>query len=138
MQAAREERPDLLVHVSDYRSLKAAFMKRVSGGRIHGKGFIPPPFRLTMSSKPDPRLPKLCQGLGVVDGDVPRFYPMQDLMDGPVEDAWGERGLRVVRGAIDGVPRAAWVHGGEPPMQLLSRWYGFSFTWPDCAVFGLP
>lgn len=21
-------------------------------------------------------------------------------------------------------------------MQLLTRWYGFSFTYPDCSVFG--
>ncbi len=137
VEAARAERPDLRVLVSDFRSLKAMAAGLLGRRSIHGKGFIPPPFKRTMSSPPDPRLDRLVQGLGVIDGDRARFYPMQDFMAGPVEDAdWGDRTLILVRGAVDGVPRATWADGSEPPMQLLSRWYGFSFTWPDCSVWG--
>jgi hypothetical protein len=29
----------------------------------------------------------------------------------------------------------AWADTGEQPMQLLSRWYGFSFTYAGCEIY---
>lgn len=136
VEAARQERPEVRVLVSEHRSLLSTFVKALSGRRIGGKGAMPPGFRSTMHAPPDPRLPKLTQGLGVIDGDQARFYPIAALLPGPVEDRWDDRTLVVTRRELDGVPRAAWKDGGEPPMQLLSRWYGFAFTWPDCTVLG--
>ncbi|MCA9708172.1 MAG: DUF3179 domain-containing protein [Myxococcales bacterium] len=133
-QAARVEQPDLRVLISDFRSLASRVIGAASGNRIGGRGFIPPGMGLTMHAPPDPRLPKLTQGLGVIDGEAARFYPMAALMHGPVRDRWNDRTLVVTRGELDGVPRARWEDGTEPAMQLLSRWYGFSFTWPDCTV----
>lgn len=134
--AARQERPQLRVLVSTHRSLVSTFLKATTGNRIGGWSIIPPRFGKTMHQPPDPRLPKLTQGLGVIDGDRACFYPVSALLDGPVEDRWDDRTLVVVKRELDGVPRATWKDGGEPPMQLLSRWYGFSFTWPDCTVRG--
>jgi hypothetical protein len=134
--AARTERPELRVLVSDFRSLMSMLIKAFSGNRIGGKGSLAPGMGRTMHAPPDPRLHKVAQGLGVIDGDAARFYPVAALMDGPVRDRWGDRTLVVTRRELDGVPRAEWEDGGEPPMQLLSRWYGFSFTWPDCTIWG--
>ena len=134
--AARREHPQVRVLVSDHRSLLSTFVKAATGNRIGGRSMIPPGFRNTMHAPPDPRLPKLAQGLGVIEGDAARFYPIPALLDGPVEDPWNGRTLVVTRRELDGVPRAEWKDGGEPPMQLLSRWYGFSFTWPDCTILG--
>ena len=81
----------------------------------------------------DPRLPERTNGLGVVVEGEARFYPM-DQLDTPIDDDWGGRVMRVGLGEIDGAPHATWADDGERPMQLLSRWYGFAYTFPDCAV----
>jgi hypothetical protein len=52
-----------------------------------------------------------------------------------IDDQWLGRILHIQRGAIDGVPRAKWQNTNEEPLQLLSRWYGFSFTYPQCEIF---
>ena len=90
-----------------------------------------------MHSKIDPRLPKGEQGLGVMNGvDHGKFYPMRAIpKGGAIEDQWLDRPLRIERGAIDGVPFAHWVDNNESPMQLLTRWYGFSFTYPNCDIY---
>jgi len=133
--AMRIEHPDLRVHLSDYRSVGMAFMSKVRGKNIGARGLIPPPFYATMSSPIDPRLPKLTNGLGVIVGDEARYYPMASVAT-PVEDPWDERTLRVSLGEVDKVPSAVWTDGGEPPMQLFTRWYGFSFNWPQSAIYG--
>ena len=90
-----------------------------------------------MSKKIDARLPEGTQGLGVTDGQKNgKFYPVRLLPKGQtVTDVWQGRTLLLERGAIDGVPSAKWADGGTPPMQLLSRWYGFSFTYPNCKIY---
>ncbi len=133
--ALRSEDPDLRIQVSDYRSLGMTASALVGRKKIGTKGFIPPTFYASMSSRIDPRLPKLTNGLGVLVGDEARYYPMAALAE-PVHDPWQGRVLTVSLGPIDGVPRAVWADGGEAPMQLFSRWYGFSFNWPGCAIHG--
>ena len=46
-----------------------------------------------------------------------------------------DRPIKIERSAIDGVPKATWLDNGEVPMQLLTRWYGFSFTYPGCLIY---
>ena len=86
----------------------------------------------------DPRLDKLAQGLGVVLGKKAKYYPMNRIPVNGLLDDWLHRTLSVKHGGIDGVPHASWLDTGEEPMQLLSRWYGFSFTYPNCEIYELP
>jgi len=134
--AALAEWPTLPLLVSDYRSVAQMVMGRVKPKKIHTKGWLPPGFRATMSAPVDPRLGELAQGLGVMVDDEARFYPMDRIPAEGLEDMWDGRIMRVVRGARDGVPAATWVGGseGDVPMQLLSRWYGFAFTYPGCRI----
>jgi hypothetical protein len=89
-----------------------------------------------MSKQVDSRLEKMAQGLGVIEGDLGKYYPTDRIPKGTVvEDQWLGRPIRIDRSAIDGVPKATWLDTGEVPMQLLSRWYGFSFTFPNCEIF---
>jgi hypothetical protein len=143
VEAASIERPELRVWVSGYRTIKQAAFNRIHRRKINTGGWLPPPFRFTMSAPIDDRLDKMTQGLGVIVDERGKFYPMNALMNGPVDDKWEQGTLRVSRGEIDGVPHAIWVDDGgpserEPPMQLLTRWYGFAFTWPGCAIFEPP
>lgn len=101
---------------------------------LGSKGFLPPNFSKTMGEA-DTRLPALSHGLGVVVDGRARFYPMGVALAG-LEDEWGRRTL-TVRAATDGVPFAVWEDGSRP-FQLFARWYGFSFTYPDCEVSGGP
>ena len=136
---AQDAAPDIRYLPSDHHSIRAEVTKRLGGGGvITRKGFIPPFFNKTMRGPVDDRQDRLSQGLGVIDGKYAKYYPMRSLTKGtPIEDTWQGRTLVVLRGEIDGVPRAVWADDpdGPPPMQLLSRWYGFSFTYPGCELY---
>ncbi len=106
------------------------------GSFINRKSFLPPGFRNTMSQAVDPRLDELAQGLGVIDGDRGKFFPMASLAKGEqIDDNWRGRPLRVERRMDDGVLVARWLDDEASPMQLLTRWYGFSFTYPGCEIY---
>ena len=124
---------------SDYRTMKSSFMKAVLGrmtGIAKEGTFLAPHFRNSMSSEIDPRLPEGEQGLGVMDdGFNGKFYPSRVLQDGPVVDEWRGRELKVELDPKDRIPFAIDTQTGERPMQLLTRWYGFSFTCPDCDIY---
>lgn len=135
VEAALALDPEISISLSTYRSLPMRLLGHFYRRVIGSKGMLPIPFRGTMHKKIDPRLPKLEQGLGVIEGDEARFYPMRDIPAGGLEDTWGERTLRIRRGELDHVPYAVWEGSEERPMQLLSRWYGFSFTYPRCTVY---
>ena len=81
----------------------------------------------------DPRLPEMEQGLGVTADGQARFYATGDIGDG-ITDDWDGKSLTVKVGAIDRVPFAVWFDG-EMPLQIFTRWYGFSFNYPGCGVF---
>lgn len=96
---------------------------------------FPPGFRRTLSGPVDPRRPVFEPGLGVIVGERARFYPFAGLPDGSaVTDEWFGRPLYVTRQAPD-APRARWIDRPEIPMQLLTRWYGFVFTYPKCSIY---
>ena len=99
---------------------------------FHGIVGPPPHFRRTMGV-PDKRLPEFTRGLGVVEEGRACYYPLRSIGDG-IKDAWGDRVLSVNIGRTDRVPFAEWEDGVRP-MQMFSRWYGFSYTFADCRIY---
>jgi len=92
----------------------------------------------SMSRPIDDRLPSHMLGLGVMDlAHQAKFYPVDAIpYGGQIEDRWQERPLIVARpAATNGVPSAQWADSGTRPMQSVIRWYGFAFTYPNCAIY---
>jgi hypothetical protein len=79
-------------------------------------------------------LPDRTQGLGVIAGDEACFFPV-DRLARPATVVLGGRRLRVYRGEDDDVPTADPLDGKERPFQVYTRWYGFSFTFPECEIY---
>ena len=140
VRAELAKHPDVILLQSGHRSFHSLFMKGV-GKRMsyrREKTMLAPHFRRSMADEIDPRLPEGEQGLGLMTADhLAKFYPVERIpLGGEVEDVWLGRKVRLTRNSLDGVPEARWVDGGEKPMQLLSRWYGFAFTYPGCEIYG--
>lgn len=127
VETAQKNEPDLRVYLSNPTLL----------GRLMAWAHrwlpikLPPHFRGTMG-KPDDRLPEMEMGLGVVTDGVRRFYPKQSIGEG-IDDEIDRRPLHIRIGE-DGVPVARWDDGSRP-FQLFTRWYGFSYTYPDGDVW---
>lgn len=102
---------------------------------IHAQILLPFFFSWTMQGEPDPRLPALTQGLGIVVDGMAKYYPLLAIPSEGLDDRWLNRPLQIRLRQIDGVPRATWSDTQEQPMQLLTRWYGFSFTYPNCELY---
>jgi len=103
---------------------------------VRKRGFLAPNFHLSMSKPIDPHLPKLTQGLGVIAGKRAKYFPLNRIPSGKsIRDTWDGHTLVIDRSGKDGIPRAVWEENGETPMQLLSRWYGFAFTYPNCEIY---
>ncbi len=138
VEAALLDDPDLTISLSRVGGLKPKVMGFVHRKKINRResrlALIP--FQRTLSGAIDDRLEKMAQGLGVIVDGQGKFYPMAGVAKGDaIEDRWLDRPLRVERRAVDGVLKATWLDTGELPMQLLSRWYGFSFTYPGCEIY---
>lgn len=133
--AALAEDPGIIALPSPFRTFRWWLAQKLYPRFIHGRVWLPAPFYLSMAAPIDARLDRLAQGLGVVAGKKAKYYPMRAIPVGGLDDNWHGRILHVECGALDGVPRASWADTGERPMQLLSRWYGFSFTYPGCEVY---
>ncbi|MEE9384292.1 MAG: DUF3179 domain-containing (seleno)protein [Nannocystaceae bacterium] len=124
--------PGLMVSRQIRRGFKARMMAFLHRRKIGSRGFLPPMFRRTMGGS-DARLPEMTQGLGVTVGDLARFYPSSELAQAREDDIAG-RCLHVELSLEDRVPGARWGDGTRP-MQLFTRWYGFSSTYPNCEVY---
>lgn len=136
VEAALNEYPDLTVSFSGSKGFKARLLQVMNRKKIDTKGFFPPFIRMTMAGRIDARLDKMTQGLGVIVDKMGKYYPMSAVpRGGSIEDVWLDRPIQIERGGIDGVPKAIWLDSGEVPMQLLTRWYGFSFTYPGCEIY---
>ena len=137
--AELEAYPDSVMIHSNSLPFFARFMSLIFGNNLIGKrgNFLPPRFRRSMHREIDARRPEMEQGLGVInEHDEGKFYPMRSIpKGGKEEDVWNGRVLIIERNETDGVPFARWKESNEPPMQLLTRWYGFSFTYPNCDIF---
>ena len=129
--------PDTQLFSSNFHSLKMRLMGLLSELMdIHKGGFIPPNFYLSMAKPIDPRLPKLTQGLGVIVRKHTKYYPMDQIpQGGSITDHFGKRIMVIDRSGKDNIPHAAWENTDEVPMQLLSRWYGFAFMFPNCEIY---
>ena len=136
--AALTEHSDINIFPSNFRSLRRRLAQKLYPRFIHSSVWLPGFFYASMSESIDPRLDKLTQGLGVIVGKKAKYYPMDRIPVNGLRDAWLNRTLCIERGVIDGVPRAIWTDSAEKPMQLLSRWYGFSFTYPGCGIYEAP
>ncbi|MFQ5553604.1 MAG: DUF3179 domain-containing (seleno)protein [Thermoplasmata archaeon] len=136
---------NIRVALRNDRELSVSLSKPKRAARVFGwmsrhtfrrKGFLPPGFRQTMGAR-DERLPEMTHGLGVMTGEVQRFYPMSRIAKG-VEDELTSRSLRIHVDSETQVPTAVWSDDGTRPMQIFSRWYGFSATFPGTEVFSPP
>ena len=129
------EYPDIEISLSSYRSIRKWFAGTLYPKFIYARVLLPFFFRWTMQHKPDPRLPELTQGLGVIVDGRAKYYPLPAIPANGLEDRWLNRTLRVECSKNDGVSHAFWNDTSEKPMQLLTRWYGFSFTYPGCEIY---
>lgn len=135
VRAALSEYPDAQISLSSYHSIRKWFAGSLYPKFIHAKILLPFFFRWTMQSEPDPRLPELTQGLGVIVDGRAKYYPLSTIPAQGIVDRWLNRTLRVECSKYHAVPHAVWNDTNEQPMQLLTRWYGFSFTYPGCEIY---
>ncbi len=127
----RAAEPGLHIALSDM-GLKGKAAGAVMASTVHGKGLLPPRFRETMGEG-DPRLDRMAHGVGViVDGEA-RFYPMA-LASAGLQDEWSGRKMTMAMSEPSAVPVASWEDGTQP-MQLFTRWYGFSYTYSGCGLY---
>jgi hypothetical protein len=127
--------PETKVLISKYPSIQKWLAERLYPRFIHVQVYMPFFFRWTMQDEPDARLPELTQGIGIVLDGKAKYYPLSAIPLNGLEDRWLNRTLNIVCGKIDGSPRAFWRETGTQPMQLLTRWYGFSYTYPGCEIY---
>lgn len=135
--AALRDDSELLLHHSRPGLLGRAMSWAHKLGLMNGR--LPPGFRQTMSAV-DERLPEHTIGLGVVVGNLARFYRLDDISgrgaDGyGLRDVWPGGELHIAIDAVDHVPNACWDDGSRP-LQIFSRWYGFSLTHSECEIHG--
>ena len=139
VEAELADHPESILIQSESMPWYGRLMRFVFGNNLIGKKgtILPPRFRSSMNSKIDERLPEGENGLGIMDEDNnAKFYRLDSIEKGDsITDEWKGRKLIIERGRIDGTPRARWADGSGRPMQLLTRWYGFSFTYPGCEIY---
>lgn len=132
VEAALAKNPNLSISMSKV-GLFARVMGKILGKAHFSKGFFPPSFKKTMG-KIDNRLPTMTHGLGVSVGRVCKFYPYDRIGDG-IQDNFTGRQLIIKIGDVDKIPFARWESSEKIPSQLFTRWYGFSFTFPNCEIY---
>lgn len=133
VQSALEEDANTTISISKYKSIKSRTFGWIGQKFLYGKGFFPPGFRKTMG-KLDKRLPEMTNGLGIMIENIQRFYPIDAIRDG-IKDVIQGYNFTVKIRASDKVPFAKRVDNDDYPPQLFCRWYGFSYTYPDCEIF---
>ena len=133
VQSALREDANITISVSKFKSMKSRIFGWMGNIFLFGKGFFPPGFHKTMG-KLDNRLPEMTNGLGIMIGNVQRFYPIDLIGDGIDDEILGHNFIVKIR-TFDKVPFAERVDNTDYPPQLFCRWYGFSFTFPNCEIF---
>jgi hypothetical protein len=108
--------------------------------RMQKKGFLPPFFRKTMGI-PDTRLPEMTSGIGIITNNNQRFYPVDVIRQagGFLQDEIDGQLINVYIDADDQIPHVDYLDKSTDgqPMQLFTRWYGFSLTYPTCEIYQL-
>lgn len=135
LEMALEEFTDLQVAVS-----KLPFPLNI-GVKLFGlimkkdKGFIPPFFRKTMTNN-DHRQDENDIGIGVVIDGRAKFYNIKEVIEAKVlRDQFAGQDLQITFDEGTRIPRCV-IEGTEKlPMQLYTRWYGFSYTYKNCDLY---
>ncbi|KKK45157.1 hypothetical protein LCGC14_0796520 [marine sediment metagenome] len=133
VQSALEEDANTTISISKFKSMKSRIFGWIGKKFLYGKGYFPPGFHKTMG-KSDDRLPEMTNGLGIMIENIRRFYPLDVIGDGIKEEVLGHNLIIKIR-TFDKVPFAKWLDSEEYPPQLFCRWYGFSYTFPNCEIF---
>jgi hypothetical protein len=134
VKSALEEDSNTTISISKFKSMKSRIFGWLGKKLLYGKGFFPPGFHRTMG-KLDDRLPEMTNGLGIMIEEVQRFYPLDVIGNGIKDDILGQNLIVKIR-ASDKVPFAEFLDTDDYPPQLFCRWYGFSYTFPKCEIFG--
>jgi len=79
-------------------------------------------------------LPEMDIGLGIIAHDMQHFYPKAEIEKG-IEDRWLGHRLHIGINPGGGIPDAEFPNGRRP-LQLFTRWYEFSYTFPACQIYG--
>lgn len=129
-----ERDPNLQIQISTPNMFGRFFSRFIHSKPYFDHGRFPPGFRGTMG-KSDSRLPEMSSGLGVIEGRNTRFYPVKIIQGGIIDD-FGGKPLKVAIDEITHVPYAVFEDKDESrPLQIFTRWYGFSYSYPDCTVY---
>jgi len=124
--------PDLPIYVSGQQKLYGNIMRfiiKVIIGKSN-KNWLPPHFEKTLPVI-DESLPKMTMGLAVKINNIIRFYPVDLIKKGIVDNIEGET---IEMQLINKIPMAK-KQNGERPFQLFTRWYAYILTYPNGELF---
>lgn len=132
---AIEDFPDIRIAVSK-PPFPYNMAIRMFGKKLHNsKGFIPPFFRKTMTTKDD-RLDENEIGLGVVIDGQAKYYNIDKIADAELlRDHFAGKDLLIRFDNGSRVPRCTVKGSDEIPIQFYTRWYGFSYTYKNCEIY---
>ncbi len=134
-EMAIKEYPNLKIAVSKLPFPFNIAMKLLGNRLSQSKGFIPPFFRKTMS-KNDDRVNEHEIGLGVVIDGHAKFYSVDKIIEAKsLIDHLEDQELEITFDHDSRIPRCTIVGSDILPMQLYTRWYGFSYTYKNCDVY---
>lgn len=150
--------------LEDYGDIKIAISKQPLHVKImnmfvrlqkkRNKSLMPSFFKQTME-KEDNRLDTMDVGLGIWKENKSKFFRYEDLEknNGVIFDEFDDKKVIVYIDKTSHIPTCKYVTGteykwdnneiklldgeilNEMPMQLYTRWYGFSFTFKDCDIY---
>lgn len=136
-EVAAADEPELLVAIPQL-SWAQRVMAHFQNGHVWRQvpaGQFFPGFRESFV-RPDTRRPEQELGLGLFGSGWAKFYPLEVLRRGPVNDRVdGHKvGISITVDSKTGIPRAE-IDGRLYERQVFARWYGFAQTFPGCAVY---
>jgi len=135
LDIALETYPSLQIAMSKIQ-LPFSLFAKVSDKLLRGnKGFIPPYFRKSMDAKDD-RLDEHEIGLGIVVNNQAKFYEINKIIKaGVIEDSFSGEKLIIHFDEKSKTPRCIIQDKDTLPLQLYTRWYGFSYTYKQCQIY---
>lgn len=150
--------------VEEHREIKIAISKQPIHVKImnvfiklqqkRGKSLMPSFFKKTME-KEDNRLDAMDIGLGIWNENKSKFYKYEDIQEqsGVIIDKFDGKNIMVYLDKTSHMPTCKYITGEkynwrdgdieildgeileEMPMQIYTRWYGFSYTFKDCDIY---
>lgn len=132
---ALEEYPDLRLGISNpppYVKIVLSITRRF----LKSKHNVLPPFFKKTIQETDDRLDEQTMGLGVIIEDCAKFYPL-DIIKAKkiIEDSFCDRTILVTYNEEHHFPKCTDPKNNDMPMQLFTRWYGFSLTNKNCEIY---